>query len=88
MLTLLFDKMICLKLQKKWPDVFLRASHTNFESCDHLNNHIYKDASRIVLPNDNNQQMEPAKNSSMCISSYVDLLKCANQIVEATEIAQ
>ena len=56
MLTLLFDEMIHLKLEKKYPYVFLRALHTNFESCDNLNNHIYKDEDNS--PDDNAQQAE------------------------------
>ena len=75
MLTLLFDEMIHLKHEKKYPDVFLRASHTNFETCDHLNNHISR-----CISNNTHQRQHPTNGASeKQLNVYVDLQKCANQ---------
>ena len=78
------------KAGKKYPDVFLRASHTKFESCDNLtkNNYTYNDAYQIILPNTrlhsipqkrlatNGLLNGPNENSSM---TCMDFMKCANQ---------
>ena len=68
-------------LEKKVPRRLPSCVTPNFDSCDHLNNHIYKDASRIILPKNGTSEKQ--------LNVYVDLQKmCQSKIVEANEILQ